>query len=275
MKDTGYELNAALKKSIMIKRTLVVVLILMANISLLSAQTGLQDIVYLKDGSILRGTIIAQYPDSIVKIEIAGGSVFAVGMKQLDHIEYKVRAVKPEIPVTSDTPAIRKQKGYFNVTAMGVLPGSNLNYGYYYGPSTSVGFTVQSIHGYRFNPHFLTGAGLAIDFIQYPMGQLFADGRWEILSRKTTPFIFVDAGYGIPLAGESSDPSVQITYKGGVTAGAGAGMRVNFRNEGAFIMEVGYKMIKRSEEYDYDVWGTDKTTKYTYNRLAIRVGLAF
>ncbi|MEO6165899.1 MAG: hypothetical protein ABIO46_09855, partial [Chitinophagales bacterium] len=244
----------------MIKNTFIVVMLLVTVAKWSSAQSGLQDVVYLKDGSILRGNIIAQYADSLVKIEIAGGSVLAVNRKQLDYIEYKVRTVNPAPPERNDTPTVRRQHGYFNVTEMGVLPGSNFAYDYYYGPSTSVGFTVQSIHGYRINPHFLTGAGLAIDFIQYPMGQLFADGRWEILDRKTTPFIFADAGYGIPLASGSSDPSLQVTYHGGFTWGAGAGMRVNFRNEGAFLMEVGYKMIKRSEEYDYDVWGTDKTT---------------
>ncbi|MBK9733234.1 MAG: hypothetical protein IPO83_18435 [Chitinophagaceae bacterium] len=262
----------------MVKKTGFVLMVLMAVITRSSAQSDLQDVVYLKDGSILRGNIVAQFLDSLVKIEISGGSVFAVKMEQLQYIEYKVKPPKSEVPVTVDTPFERKEHGYFNITDIGVLPGTNYTYDYYYGSNyatTSIGFTIQTIHGYRFNPHFLAGAGLAIDIIQYPMGQLFADGRWEILNRKATPFVFIDAGYGIPLNKDQDDANGQVYYSGGFTAGGGVGMRVNFHNEGAFVMEVGYKMEKRSEHIVYEIWGTDQTNSYTYNRLAIRFGLAF
>jgi hypothetical protein len=262
----------------MIKNSFLMCVMLLAGISIASAQSGVQDIIYLKDGSMFRGIIKEQYPDSLVKIEIAGGNVIAIGAAELDYIDYKVKnTARLSTPVQKVEVAGHKDHGYFNVTEMGVLPGVNYNYDFYYGSQyseTSVGFTVQTIHGYRFNPHFLAGAGLAIDIIQQPMGQLFADGRWEILKRKATPFVFADLGYGIPLSQGPDDDFSQTTYKGGITAGAGVGMRISFREEGAFLMEVGYKLDKRSEHIVSDWWG-DKTNEYTYNRLAIRFGLAF
>lgn len=262
----------------MIKSSCLVCVMLLGGINIALAQSGVQDIIYLKDGSMFRGIIKEQYPDSLVKIEIAGGNVIAIDAAELDYIDYKVKnTARLSAPVQKEAAPVRKDHGYFNATEMGVLPGVKYNYDYYYGSQyaeTSVGFTVQTIHGYRFNPHLLAGAGLAIDIIQQPMGQLFADVRWEILKRKATPFVFGDAGYGIPLSKGINDDNTQTTNKGGITAGAGVGMRINFRDEGAFLMEVGFKMDKRSEHIVSDWWG-DKTNKYTYNRLAIRFGLAF
>ncbi len=239
------------------------------------AQSPGQDVLYLKDGSVLRGIIVAQYPDSLIKLRIDGGSIFAISTGQIIDIEYKSESHQVAIADIQDKD---KVSGYFNITETGVLPGANYNYDYYYGsPSaaTSVGFTIQTIHGYRFNKHLLAGAGLAMDIIQYPMGQLFADGRYEILKGKATPFIYIDGGYGIPLNKGHHEVNSEVSYRGGITAGGGVGMRVNFRQEGAFILEAGYKMEKSSEYVRYDAWGTDQTNYYTFSRLAIRVGLAF
>ncbi|MBK6483486.1 MAG: hypothetical protein IPG01_10215 [Chitinophagaceae bacterium] len=260
----------------MIKKTFIALLLMTATIATAFAQRGVNDIIYLKNGSILKGMLIEQLPDSIVKIEIAGGSIFVVTMAELDHIVYRQKTDPSKVKPIKAEAIARKSKGYFNISQMGLLPGSSSNYDYYwYYSAPSVGFTVQSIHGYRFNPHFLAGAGLALDIIDNSIGQLFLDGRYEILDKKTTPFIYGDFGYGVPLNKKYEDESISISYKGGITAGGGVGMRMNFRNEGAFIMEVGYKMEKYSQHYDYQVWGEDITNKFTFNRLAIRMGLAF
>lgn len=271
-------LNAASKKLNMTNKSILIILLLLSVYQLSLAQALSEDVLYLKDGSILRGNIVEQYRDSLVKLQMNGGSIFAISTKLIGNIEYNAKPYQPDLPPGTDMPDSNKNSGYFNITAMGVLPGSNYYYDYYYGnpqSGTSVGFTIQTIHGYRFNKHLLAGAGLAIDIIQYPMGQLFADGRYEILDRKTTPFVFIDCGYGIPLSKGHQDANSEVTYSGGITAGGGAGMRINFRNEGAFILEAGYKMEKASENIKYETWGTDQTNNYTYSRLAIRVGLAF
>ncbi len=240
------------------------------------AQRDINDIIYLKNGTVLKGKLIEQVPDSIVKIEIAGGSVFVVTMAELDYIAYRQKTEPSQVQAVNAESSSRKSKGYCSVSQIGLLPGSGNSYDYYwYSSSPSVGVTVQTIHGYRFNPHILAGAGLAIDIIDNLIGQLFIDGRYEILNKKATPFVFGDFGYGLPFDGKYTDESVSISYKGGITAGGGIGMRMNFRNEGAFVVEVGYKMEKYSQYYDYVNWGDDVTNKYTYNRMAIRMGLAF
>lgn len=263
----------------MLKKTLVTITVLVAVSTAALAQKAIYDVVYLKNGSVLKGTIVEQLPDSLVKIEIAGGSIIAVSMEELGSIAYRTQmkssSKMPEDHMEKQPLMSRKERGYFNITELGFLPGANNDYYYGYNPSASLGVTIQTIHGYRFNPYLLAGAGLALDIIDHPVGQLFADARWEILNKKSTPFVFADAGYGVPFSKGYEDSNVKISYQGGMTAGAGIGMRINFGMDAAFLLEVGYKMEKISQSYNYEMWGTDETYKYTYNRLAIRMGLAF
>ncbi|MBL6963418.1 MAG: hypothetical protein ISR55_06320, partial [Bacteroidetes bacterium] len=43
---------------------------------LVVAQTNLEDVVYLKNGGLVRGKIIEYFPDKHVKIETLGGNVW-------------------------------------------------------------------------------------------------------------------------------------------------------------------------------------------------------
>ena len=57
------------------KRT-ILFLTFMMGLTLASAQTIMQDVVYLKNGSIIRGDIIEMTPDGVVKVVTSDGSLF-------------------------------------------------------------------------------------------------------------------------------------------------------------------------------------------------------
>ena len=50
------------------------------------AATQTDDVVYLKNGSIVRGQILELTPDAVVKIEMADGSVFVFRMEEVERI---------------------------------------------------------------------------------------------------------------------------------------------------------------------------------------------
>ena len=52
----------------------------------LFAQNGMQDVIYLKDGSIYKGTIIETVPNVSYKIESRDGNVFAVKIDEVEKI---------------------------------------------------------------------------------------------------------------------------------------------------------------------------------------------
>jgi len=68
-------------------------LVTFISISILAvAQQNYQDVVYLKNGSIIRGVIIEQIPNKSIKIETADKSVFVY---LIDEIEKLTKEVKP------------------------------------------------------------------------------------------------------------------------------------------------------------------------------------
>jgi len=237
----------------------------------------LEDVVYLRDGSMFRGVIKELIADSLVKIEIVGGNLMVIPQKEIDHIDYHIRQESRTIKTDLDScPPAPRDHGYFNTSELGIMPGANYSDGYYgYGNQSPVGFTIQTINGYRFNSNFLVGGGLGMDIIQQAMLQFFADARWEMLHRRATPFLYVDIGYGIPVSKEPQSDYFQTTYKGGLMWGSGVGMRFNFHREGAFLVGVGYKMDKRSEEVVSEGWPYDSKYDYTFNRLVMKFGLSF
>ena len=107
------------------------------------------------------------------------------------------------------------------------------------------------------------------------MVQLFGDARYEILKKRATPFIYLDAGYGIPIAQATDDSYYNISYKGGFAWSTGVGMRFNFRNEGAFLISAGYKSEKRTETTSYQYDDSEVVSELSFKRLTIKVGLSF
>lgn len=249
---------------------LMIAFVILVNSVPSKAQTNLQDVIYMKDGSIYRG-VIREQGLNIVKIQITGGSVFVLTRPDIDTILLQAKV--------SFNGATFRQKsfGYFNITEIGVPVGTMQDYSYWYSNNSKIagGFTAQTIHGYRFYSHFLGGTGVALDLIQHPMVQLFADARYEMLKGRATPFVYADLGYNFDVTSDLDDGYMKTTYSGGVTWGAGGGMRFNFENVGAFLFDVGYKLVERQEHITYVDDNSDIITQYSLQRIVIRIGLAF
>ena len=70
-----------------LKKLFFVIFFIVAVVSLYAVTY--RDVVYLKNGSIIKGTIIEQIPDESLKIETADGSVFVYSMKDVKKIKGK------------------------------------------------------------------------------------------------------------------------------------------------------------------------------------------
>jgi hypothetical protein len=83
----------------MLKCFLGALLILFYFVPSLSAQQLMQDVVYLKDGSVIRGQIIEQIPNVSIKIQTKDGNIFVCKMEEVDKIvkePLKVLEIKEE-----------------------------------------------------------------------------------------------------------------------------------------------------------------------------------
>ena len=68
------------------KKTLALLAFALMSVGSVSAQS-LQDVVYLKNGSIIRGVVIEQVPDGNVKVQTADGSVLVYPMTEVQKIQ--------------------------------------------------------------------------------------------------------------------------------------------------------------------------------------------
>ena len=66
------------------KKILMLAVMLIASISTFSQ--SFRELVYLKNGSVIKGDIVEFLPDSLVKIEVADGSVYAFDYKEIERI---------------------------------------------------------------------------------------------------------------------------------------------------------------------------------------------
>ena len=142
--------------------------------SLASAQT-LEDVIYLKNGSIYRGTIIEQVPGESYKIQITGGTVFFVTVPEVQKITKE--AVKEEetrynrfdndemtyqwpryMRDTSGTPTYMKKRRFFNTVEF--RPGLN-----------NIG--LRLVRGYKFNQFASLGLGIGLDGVYMGSGVSF------------------------------------------------------------------------------------------------------
>lgn len=67
----------------MLKKLFVLVAILFAGLTMY-AQTEMQDVVYLKNGGMVKGLIIEQIPNVSLKVQTADGSIFVYKMEEVE-----------------------------------------------------------------------------------------------------------------------------------------------------------------------------------------------
>ncbi len=83
------------------------------------AQQNYQDVVYLKNESIIRGTIIEQVPNQSIKIETADRNVFHYKMEEIEKLSKEQIQGKNHSSVTSSG----LPKGYQGIVELGYAKG--------------------------------------------------------------------------------------------------------------------------------------------------------
>ena len=212
-----------------------------------------QEVVYLKNGSVIKGVIVEQVPNESIKIRTNDGSVFAYQMSDVEKITkeelYQTRynaynnASRNGAPMRNRTP-IEFEVHYRGLVDLGVTAGDYMR----------LEFTTS--HGVQIIPQLFVGAGVGLSYF-YEFGSLampiFADIRTDILNSKITPFVDFKIGYSpVDVSGLYLSPTL--------------GCRFN-----KFSIGVSYMMQKAPAVY-YDDWSV-----YNINLggISFKVGFEF
>jgi len=215
-------------------------------------QPEVEDAVYLKNGSILRGEIIKQIEGEGIKIKTAG-NVYVIRLE-------KIKKVKTEKGANS---SYVKKEGYINHTGIDLLTGG--------GKPAVRG---RMVNGYQFTPNFSAGFGAGFVLYDDPLNliPLFVDLKYKFLQANTTPFASFKGGYSFSVLPDE-DNSIE-SHRGGIMINPSVGVQFELNSNVGLYLTSGYNIEHAS--FKQSGWnGRSIQTDIIYRRVEFGVGLTF
>ena len=239
-------------KLILPMKALLFAIILVLGSNFAFAQNASEDVVYLKNGGIIRGQIIEQIPNQSLKIETVGRNVFVYKFEEIEKI------VKEPIP--GNVPGKSKSKSEIEEPEelkRGLLTfivesnlGLNLvaggqSAGLVNGSAASVGLSLAL--GINLHPKLSLGLGGGADLIGgsffFP---IFLDTRYFFTTKPVTPYISFGGGWSIgqdyTTKGSDSRYDVRVKSDGGIYLNPNIGIRINVAPKAALNFGLGARI---------------------------------
>ena len=168
----------------MIKKSLFLVLFFLTSFLCGFAQE-MRDVVYLKDGSVVKGIIVEQVPNKSIKLQTADGSLFVYQIDAVEKMTKELREASPRRFAGNGLTA--GYKGYVDF-------GCTIGAGDFGRDRLSVGV----VNGVQFNPYLYVGIGAALNY--YAGGEeigipIFANVRSHFIKGNISPFLDLRVGY--------------------------------------------------------------------------------
>lgn len=230
--------------------------------------SNMVDIVWLKDGSKLTGTILRWDLSKNMELRLATGALIVIPQTDIQKVmqdtpfsfdekdQYRVRGPRPYD--FKEVGWYHNASGFLNVSYMG---GAGFHYAM----------------GYRFSRMLGIGFGAGIesnDFTSFrSIIPVYAEARGFFLPKKITPYYALKLGYGIALR---DIPNGTLEAKGGIHISPELGVRFG---SGAVSYYAGLEYKIQNATFVWDGWdwtgSTRITDKVSYRRLELRTGLLF
>ncbi|MGB0430874.1 MAG: hypothetical protein ACPGLV_10400 [Bacteroidia bacterium] len=221
-----------------------------------------QDVVYLKNGSILRGELIKT--DSItVSIEILGGNVFVFENAEVLKITQE-NAVK----LNTKGPFTPQKDGWYTEFSFGIPFGID-QWGWPTG-----GITLNTVVGYQYKSILKSGIGTGIDWYAWDatMIPLFARVSGDLTKKINTPFYRMDVGYSANITNSWNNDE---KHYGGILLNIGGGLKFNTRKNVYYCLSLGYKTQFAKSHY-FQTWLEEPYWEYRqFNRIEGRLAIGF
>jgi sRNA-binding regulator protein Hfq len=219
------------------------------------AQQNYQDVVYLKNGSIIRGLIVEQVPNETIKIETMDKSVFVYKLDEIAKIakEEKKGHTYSNTPLKTGSHAIA-EVGY------GLKTGD-------YGLDV---LKLNLIYSYRLDNNFSLGLGTGIrhyseDGESATLVPVFADFRANLVANNLMPYFGLGIGYSFDASDSFSGVGILVNP----TVGVG------FKTQGSSILHVSLGLeTQRLKGYLYDGYYMHRTAQTT-KAISLNVGISF
>ncbi len=236
----------------MMKSAIIAGLILLGPV-LLFGQSNTEDVVYLKDGGVLRGSILELNEGEFLKIETIGRNVFVVMMDEVEEI------ASEKIPDQTHY----KESGYINRTGFEVLRAKE--------NST---IRLYTVNGVQLTSRFAAGVGIGLTPYDDPLTLLpfFLDLNYRLHKSNVSPYLFLKAGYNFSIYHD--DEAELDRHSGGLIFNPGAGVQVNLGSGFGWYINAGYNID--NSYYEFDTWGSETVENdLSFRRINFGLGLSF
>ena len=205
----------------------------------------MQDVIYLKDGSVVKGIIVEQVPNKSIKLQTVDGSLFVYQMDAVEKMSKELRVASA-------------RRGY-NQGVVTAFAGKGLTVGYKgyvdFGYTIGTGdygqdrLAVSFVNGVQLNPYLYVGLGSAFNY--YTKGEaigipIFTNVRCHFADSGIAPFADLRVGYS-PLGdaqGFYFSPSFGCRF--GLSERVGVNVDIGYEMQWADVIDYGYKVESKS-----------------------------
>lgn len=243
-----------------------VVLICLTTVNTWAQQTK-EDVVYLENGSVIRGQVMEYDPKGNIKIEIYGGSVLVYKSSDVIKIEKEtakiVVATKKEKRPNHRVP----NSGVYGTVAVGTLGGLG-DWG-----EPVPGISLKGVAGWYFHRLIGIGGGVGMMNLGGPtFVPVFANIRGNFMKSTASLFYDINVGYGIGVV--NSFVFNQVRMQGGLYLRPSIGVRLPSTRQTHVTLDFGY--VIQFSNAQYRDWNNNSVfEKRTIYRPSFRVGITF
>jgi hypothetical protein len=232
------------------------ILILLLIIGYQSSAQKSQDVLYLKNGSVINGTLV-EINDNQYKIKTSDGSLYVFSSQEVDKY----------LKETAQYVGKRKKGPGFSLEAGFLLGSQSSRYVLPLSFNCSGDFSVDTKN--------ILGLGSGVEFLGQTFTPLYFEYKHLINDKRITSFFFLRSGYLLHLgsASESTNDStppyyVVHDYKGGASFAIGTGISWAMEDMETYL-SFAYRYARTSYQQQ------NATYKNNYNRLEMKFGFKF
>lgn len=214
-----------------------------------------QEIVHLKNGSIIKGSVVEQIPNQYIKIQSGDGSVFVYQSDEISKIEKAVKKNRFKSYLSKEYDIT----GYRGFVDIGFQRGLDLSV------HDFSCFIISTSHGYQFSQLTFLGIGVGYNEYAFP---IFVDYRQNFIKGSISPFFNMKAGlmYSISHAKPSHEGYYLLPA---------FGCKFMVSDKVAANISVGYN-CSFAKMYEWDYETHERETKYNnFGGLSCQIGFEF
>lgn len=236
---------------------------LLTLISINAISQRKEDVIYLSDGTIIRGIILKDSAVNKIRILNHAGDTWVFERDKID-------SIKHEKPFEYKA-VMFNQPGYeFNINGEFMLRSGEKAVGKAEIPG------INMVFGYRFNPYFSAGTEISVEFYEWMEIPFSASLRVRTSDLALSPLAFLRVGYTLPAEKRKDDWDYAYNSLGGIHATIGLGIERTVNENASFILSFSYHY----QELKYDLtplqtWLQDRKRTETYSRFRLALGYVF